>query len=134
MNPFLRNGLAVLLGIFIGAIINFAVIFLSSYIVTPPTGVDVTNVDSVKANIGLYKPIHFLFPFLAHALGTLAGAVMAIKISNSKKTKVGFIVALVFLYGGVSMVTQVPSPLWFSIFDLAVAYIPMAWIATKLMR
>ena len=134
MNPFLRNGLAVLLGIFIGAIINFAVIFLSSYIVTPPTGLDVTNVDSVKANIGLYKPIHFLFPFLAHALGTLVGAVMAIKISKSKKTKVGYIVALVFLYGGVSMVTQVPSPLWFSIFDLAVAYIPMAWIATKLMR
>mgnify|MGYP000960356942 CR=1 FL=1 len=96
MNPFLRNGLAVLLGVFIGAIINFAVIFLSSYIVTPPTGVDVTNVDSVKANIGLYKPIHFLFPFLAHALGTLAGAVMAIKISKSKsKSKIDFVAALI---------------------------------------
>ena len=91
---------------------------------------DVSNIESIKANIHLYKPIHFLFPFLAHSLGTFSGAVLAIKIS--KQTKIAYMVALVFLYGGISMVTQVPSPMWFAVLDLGIAYIPMAWLATKM--
>ena len=134
MHPFLKNGLAVLAGIIIGGLINFSIIIISNFIVPLPDSVDATSVESIKANIHLYKPIHFLFPFLAHALGTLSGAVLAIKISNDKMKKVAYVVALVFLYGGISMGTQIPSPLWFSILDLGVAYIPMAWLATKLTR
>ena len=110
MHPFLKSGLAVLAGIFVGGIANFGIIILSSSIIPPPDGVDVSNIESIKANIHLYKPIHFLFPFLAHSLGTFSGAVLAIKIS--KQTKIAYMVALVFLYGGISMVTQVPSPMW----------------------
>ena len=130
MRPFLKSGLAVLAGIFIGGIANFGIIILSSSIIPPPDGVDVSNIESIKANIHLYKPIHFLFPFLAHSLGTFSGAVLAIKIS--KQTKIAYMVALVFLYGGISMVTQVPSPMWFTVLDLGLAYIPMAWLATKM--
>ena len=130
MHPFLKSGLAVLAGIFVGGIVNFGIIILSSSIIPPPDGVDVSNIESIKANIHLYKPIHFLFPFLAHSLGTFSGAVLAIKIS--KQTKIAYVVALVFLYGGISMVTQVPSPMWFTVLDLGLAYIPMAWLATKM--
>lgn len=130
MHPFLKSGLAVLAGIFVGGIVNFGIIMLSSFIIPPPDGVDVSNIESIKANIHLYKPIHFLFPFLAHTLGTLSGAVLAIKIS--KQTKIAYMVALVFLYGGISMVTQVPGPMWFTVLDLGIAYIPMAWLATKM--
>ena len=130
MHPFLKSGLAVLAGIFFGGIVNFGIVILSSSIIPPPYGVDVSNIESIKANIHLYKPIHFLFPFLAHAIGTLSGAVLAIKIS--KQTKIAYMVALVFLYGGISMVTQVPSPMWFTVLDLGLAYIPMAWLATKM--
>lgn len=130
MHPFLKSGLAVLAGIFVGGIANFGIIILSSSIIPPPDGVDVSNIESIKANIHLYKPIHFLFPFLAHSLGTFSGAVLAIKIS--KQTKIAYMVALVFLYGGISMVTQVHSPMWFTVLDLGLAYIPMAWLATKM--
>ena len=130
MHPYLKSGLAVLAGIFVGGIANFGIIILSSSIIPPPDGVDVSNIESIKANIHLYKPIHFLFPFLAHSLGTFSGAVLAIKIS--KQTKIAYMVALVFLYGGISMVTQVPSPMWFTVLDLGIAYIPMAWLATKM--
>ena len=130
MHPFLKSGLAVLAGIFVGVIANFGIIILSSSIIPPPDGVDVSNIESIKANIHLYNPIHFLFPFLAHAIGTFSGAVLAIKIS--KQTKIAYMVALVFLYGGISMVTQVPSPMWFTVLDLGLAYIPMAWLATKM--
>ncbi|MGC6524789.1 MAG: hypothetical protein ACON30_00745 [Flavobacteriaceae bacterium] len=130
MHPFLKSGLAVLAGIFVGGIVNFGIIILSNFIIPPPDGVDVSNIESIKANIHLYKPIHFLFPFLAHTLGTLSGAVLAIKIS--KQTKIAYMVALVFLYGGISMVIQVPGPMWFTVLDLGIAYIPMAWLATKM--
>jgi|TARA_Y100000385_G_scaffold291737_1_gene371851 hypothetical protein len=130
MHPFIKSGLAVLAGIFVGGIVNFGIIILSSSIIPPPNGVDVSNIESIKTNIHLYKPIHFLFPFLAHALGTFSGAVLAIKIS--KQTKIAYMVALVFLYGGISMITQVPSPMWFTVLDLGLAYIPMAWLATKI--
>lgn len=130
MHPYLKSGLAVLAGIFVGGIVNFGIIILSSSIIPPPDGVDVSNIESIKANIHLYNPIHFLFPFLAHAIGTFSGAVLAIKIS--KQTKIAYMVALVFLYGGISMVTQVPSPMWFTVLDLGLAYIPMAWLATKM--
>ena len=130
MHPFLKSGLAVLAGIFVGGIANFLLNYYLSYLIPPPDGVDVSNIESIKANIHLYKPIHFLFPFLAHSLGTFSGAVLAIKIS--KQTKIAYMVALVFLYGGISMVTQVPSPMWFTVLDLGIAYIPMAWLATKM--
>ena len=130
MHPFIKTGLAVLAGIFVGGIVNFGIIILSSSIIPPPNGVDVSNIESIKTNIHLYKPIHFLFPFLAHALGTFSGAVLAIKIS--KQTKIEYMVALVFLYGGISMITQVSSPMWFTVLDLGLAYIPMAWLATKI--
>ena len=130
MHPFLKNGLAVLAGICVGGIVNFGIILISSSIVAPPEGVDVSSVESIKANIHLYKPIHFLFPFLAHAIGTLAGALLTIKLS--KNIKSAYVIALIFLYGGISMVTQVPGPLWFSVLDLGLAYIPMAWLATKM--
>ena len=63
MHPYLKSGLAVLAGIFVGGIANFGIIILSSSIIPPPDGVDVSNIESIKANIHLYKPIHFLFPF-----------------------------------------------------------------------
>lgn len=134
MHPFLKSGLAVLGGIFVGAVINFGIILMSGFVIPPPEVVDVTNVESIKANMHLYKPIHFLFPFLAHAVGTLVGAVLAVKISGNNQSKVGYIVAFVFLYGGISMATQVPGPLWFSVLDLGFAYIPMAWLGSKLLR
>jgi hypothetical protein len=42
------------------------------------------------------------------------------------------IVGVFFLIGGIMMVVQVPSPLWFSIVDLALAYIPMACIGGRI--
>ena len=47
---------------------------MSSSIISPPKGVDVTTMEGLKAYLHLFEPKHFIFPFLAHALGTFAGA------------------------------------------------------------
>ena len=72
-------------------------------------------------------PKHFIFPFLAHALGTFSGALITLFISKSREFYLAIIVSGVFLLGGVSMVVQLNAPLWFNALDLIGAYIPMGF-------
>jgi hypothetical protein len=78
----------------------------------------------------LMEPKHFVFPFLAHAIGTLAGAFLAARLSVSKMRS-AFIVGGFFLLGGIANTMMLPSPVWFSITDLVGAYLPMAWLGGK---
>jgi hypothetical protein len=36
-----------------------------------------------------------------------------------------------FLVGGVINIAMLPSPVWFSVTDLIVAYLPMAWLGGR---
>jgi len=132
MNPILKNVLAVIAGIIIGSIVNMGLINLSSIIIPLPPEVDSSNMESIKANMHLYQAKHFIMPFLAHALGTLVGALVATKIAASHKIKFALGIGLLFLSGGVMMVMELPSPMWFNVLDLALAYLPMAYLGWKL--
>jgi hypothetical protein len=46
--------------------------------------------------------------------------------------KFAMAIGILFLAGGITNVILLPSPLWFSILDIAIAYIPMAYLAVKL--
>jgi hypothetical protein len=126
----LRNVLAVLAGLFIGGGVNMALVTLSPSLIPPPAGVDVTNAESLKAAMHLFEPRHFIMPFLAHALGTLAGAVAAHLIAGSHSTKMAYLIGVVFLCGGVAASFMIPAPVWFIALDLLAAYLPMAWLAS----
>ena len=82
----------------------------------------------------LLAPRHFLMPFLAHALGTLAGALAAYLIAASYKAPMAYAIGAVFLCGGVAASFMIPAPAWFIAVDLSVAYVPMAWLAVTLMK
>lgn len=131
MNPILRNILAVVLGLFIGGAVNMFIILVSGYIVPPPTGANVTTLEGLEAAMPLMEPKHFLLPFLAHALGTLLGAFVAAKIAFSNKMRFSTVIGICFLVGGVMNIFMLPSPIWFTIVDLALAYIPMAYLGGK---
>jgi hypothetical protein len=132
MNPILKNILAVVAGAIIGSIINMAIITLSGSIIHPPAGADVTTMEGLKASMHLMEPKHFIFPFLAHALGALSGAFLASLIAATHKVTMGIIVGCLFLIGGIANVMMLPSPLWFTVLDLAGAYIPMGYLGGKL--
>ena len=131
MSPILKNILAVIAGIVAGSIVNMGLITVSSSIIPPPAGVDITNAEGLKAALPLFEPKHFLFPFLAHALGTLAGAFVAAKIAAGHKFTMAIVVGLFFLMGGIANILMLPSPLWFTVVDLGLAYLPMAWLGWK---
>ncbi len=132
MNPIIRNVLAVIAGLVVGSVVNMGIIAISSSIIPPPEGADVTTMDGLKASMHLFQPRHFIFPFLAHALGTLAGAIIAGLIAASHKMKFALSIGLFFMIGGIINVFMLPSPLWFTLVDLVGAYIPMGWIAGKI--
>lgn len=128
MHPIFKNILAVLAGIVGGSAINMGLIMVSGSIIPPPEGVDPTNMESLKASMHLFEAKHFIFPFLAHALGTLGGAFLAALIAVNHKMKFATAIGVFFLIGGIANTFMLPSPIWFTILDLVAAYIPMAWL------
>lgn len=132
MNPIIKNILAIITGIIIGSIVNMGIIMISGSIIPPPNGADVTTTEGLKASMHLFEPKHFIFPFLAHAIGTFVGAFLAALIAASHKMRLALAIGIVFLTGGIMSVFMLPSPTWFTVVDLVGAYIPMAYIAGKL--
>lgn len=134
MNPTIKNILAVVVGIALGGGINMLIVTYGGAIIPPPEGVDPSDVESIKANMHLYEDKHFVVPFLAHAIGTLVGAVAAFLLAATRKTLCAYIIGVVFLIGGIAVNMMIPGPVWFIALDLLVAYIPMAWLGAKIGR
>jgi hypothetical protein len=124
----LKLTLAVIAGILIGGSVNMGIIMLGGYIVPPPPGVDASNPESIAASIHLYEAKHLVTPLLAHAIGTLVGALIAYLIAPRLKILMAFIIGGFFLLGGISVSFMIPAPWWFIVIDLLAAYIPMAWL------
>jgi len=132
MNPILRNILAVIAGFIVGSIVNMCIIMVSGSIIPPPEGADVTTTEGLKAAMHLFEPKHFLMPFLAHALGTLAGAFIAALIAANNKMIFALVIGIFFLAGGITAVYMLPAPAWFNATDLILAYLPMGYLGGKL--
>ncbi len=132
MPNLLRNMLALLAGIAIGGGVNMALVTLSPSLVPPPAGVDVTSAESLGRAMHLFQPRHFIMPFLAHALGTLAGALAAYLIAASYRAQIALAIGAVFLCGGVAASFMIPAPAWFIALDLLAAYLPMAWLGIRI--
>ena len=117
----IRNILAIITGVLIGMIVNMGLIILGGNLIPISENFDPMN----ATNWGL---INFIFPFLAHALGTFSGAYIAAKIATSYQFLLAMSIGVFFLIGGVTMVFILPAPVWFICTDLLVAYIPMGWL------
>ncbi len=129
MKNIFLNILAVVTGALIGSVVNMGIIQIQGFFIPLPEGFDINNfAESIK----LLEPRHFLMPFIAHALGTFIGSLIAALISQNKKFVMALIVGFLFLFGGITTIFMYGGPIWFSIADLILAYIPMAWLGYKL--
>ncbi len=129
MNPIIRNILAVIVGLVVGSVVNMSLIMVSGSIIPPPEGADLTTVEGLKASMHLFEPKHFVFPFLAHALGTFVGAFLAALIAANRKMIFAMVISVFFLVGGIANVMMLPAPMWFNMLDLVGAYLPMGYVA-----
>ncbi|WP_291965521.1 hypothetical protein [Maribacter sp.] len=132
MNPVVKNILAVVAGVVVGSIVNMGIIMISGSIIPPPEGGDITTMVGLKATMHLFEPKHFIFPFLAHALGTLVGAFVATRIAATRKMLMALVIGLFFLIGGTANIAMLGGPMWFTALDIIVAYMPMAYVGYML--
>lgn len=134
MNNMTRNIIAVLVGILVGGAVNMGLVNIGPSIIPLPTGADVTTIEGLKQSMQLFEPKNFVFPFLAHALGTLVGALVAAKLAASYPMRLALVIGGFFLLGGIMMVKMAGGPTWFIAADLILAYIPMAYLGGLLAR
>jgi hypothetical protein len=128
----LKLAVAVLVGLLCGSVVNMGIVNLGPMLIPLPAGVDMTTVEGVAAAMPHLAPKHFLAPFLAHAFGTLVGALLAALIASTRRAVVAYAVGVFFLAGGIAASTMIPAPTWFIALDLLAAYIPMAWIGLRI--
>ena len=125
MKQLFRNIIFLILGIVLGSIVNMGLIVTGGYIFPFPDNANLMNATD-------WKIIYFLFPFLAHSIGTLSGAFVASKLSKKYHIIIPVIVGLYFLSGGIYMVMILPAPIWFICLDLIICYIPMCLLGWSL--
>lgn len=128
MNPTLRNILAVVLGAIACLLFNGLLLGLMMKAIPPPEGFD----PNVMSTYVLLHNRHFLSPFVAHAVPSLIGGLIAALIAADRKMTFGLTVGGLHLLGGIAAAFMIPAPTWFVVLDLVVAYLPMAWIGARL--
>jgi hypothetical protein len=131
MKPIFKNILAVILGWLGGSVINMSLIN-AGYKFFPIAGIDPNDMDALAAVMPTLGFKYFIFPFLAHALGTLFGAAIAGIIAANHKMRISLGIGVLFLLGGIMVNYMLPGPIWFAVADIVFAYIPMAWLGGKI--
>ena len=127
MKKILTNIGIIILGIIIGMILNMGLIILGGIIFTPTE-----NIESMNAINRDLK--YFIFPFLAHSIGTFSGAFIVSKLSKKSNIIMPLIIGFYFLAGGIYMVTILPAPTWSVPSDVILGYIPMALLGWKITK
>jgi hypothetical protein len=132
MKTVFRGILAIVAGLVVGGCVNMGLVVFGPHVIPPPAGVNVSDAASIRASIHLFEPKHFVFPFFAHALGTLAGAIVASVVAARHRRVYAYVVGVAYLAGGIAAANMIPAPRWFLCLDLGVAYLPMAWLGAWL--
>ncbi len=131
MKPLIKNILAVVLGWLGGSIINMGLIKIG-HVLIPIEGVDPNDMNAMAEALPTLGFKYFIFPFLAHALGTLIGAMIAGLMAANHKMRFALGIGVLFLIGGIIVNYMLPGATWFAVTDILLAYIPMAWIGGKI--
>lgn len=131
MNNVFRNIIAIIVGIIVGSGVNMALVMMGPAVVAPPAGVNMADAASLSSSAHLLEPRHFLFPFLAHALGAFTGAAVAFLLAASHRHAIALGLGAFFLLGGIAASMMIPAPAWFIIGDLLFGYLPPAWLGAR---
>jgi hypothetical protein len=131
-NFILKDTLLFVAALVLGMSVNMGLIYAGMYLIPLPAGVDVTTREGLQAALPLMGVEHFISPFLAHALGTLVGAYAVTRWVSTRKQRRAYMIGAIFFIGGLMNIIGMPSPIWFSIADLSLAYFPMAWLGSRI--
>ena len=125
MKTIFKNILVLLGGCVFGSVVNMGLIIAGNQLIPMADGMNPMDAT-------MWEIKFFIFPFIAHAIGTLSGAFIVARYTASHHMILAISIGVFFLLGGISMVFIMPAPVWFIVADLSLAYIPMGWYGWKL--
>jgi hypothetical protein len=128
----IRNIIVIVLGVFVAGFVNTLIIENGHHLMTVPEGFTFSDPENLKNGLVDLAPKFFIIPFLAHAVGTFIGALIAALLGSGNKKRNAYAISIAFMVGGIIMVYTLEAPLWFEITDLALAYLPMGFLAGKI--
>ena len=127
MKQILKNIGIVIFGLIIGMIVNMALIILGGIVFVPSE-----NFEPMNALDWDLK--YFIFPFLAHGIGTFSGSLTVSKLSKRSNIVLPLFIGIYFLAGGIYMASLLPAPAWFVYLDIIICYIPMALLGWEISK
>lgn len=131
MKPIFKHIISILAGWIGGSIINMSLIQLG-HSFYPIKGIGQNDMTALAAVMPTLEFHYFIFPFLAHSIGTFIGAFIAGLLAVKNKMAFSLSIGGLFLLAGIIVNIILPGPLWFTISDILIAYIPMAWLGGTL--
>ncbi|MFM7731625.1 MAG: hypothetical protein ACKO6L_11340 [Flavobacteriales bacterium] len=131
MKYFLRF-VFIVIATFIGGLVNLGLVYFGYAIVPLPEGFDMNDENQFALAVSQFQPINYLFPFLAHFMGSLVASYIATRALGTKTAWV--LPSGLFLIGGMQMIQRVPSPMWFNAVDLGLAYFPAGYMGYLMAR
>jgi len=126
MKLLFRNIIALFFGVLIGIIISMGITMLGWKIFSFP--------ENINPIIDIMPSKYYLFPFLAHLIGTFSGSFLGSRISKDYNLTVSLLVGIWFLILGIYAILILPTPIWFIIIDITLCYIPMAYLAWMIQK
>ena len=78
----MKSILLSIVGLILGAVSNGILVQVGTKLIAAPAGHDFSTEAGLKAGMAAMEPKHFLFPFLAHAIGTFVGAFFVSKMNK----------------------------------------------------
>ena len=128
----------VILGIIFGMIVMMG-LHAASWLVYPvPDDVsmfsqDPENLEKMRAWMNSLPAGAFLLATLAHGLGAMSGAAVAMLVSGRRALWPAIVIGGFFTVGGIMNLSSIPHPSWFPFVDLPI-YLLLALVAGVLLK
>lgn len=121
MNTILKDILAVLAGVFLGAITVMGIQVLGHALYPLPEAIDPENVNSIAAHMNEISLGAMLFVLLAWFVGAGAGVLLSIKAAPVRKKMSGGLVGFIQWLMALQTLNMLPHPKWMTVAGLLAA-------------
>ena len=130
--------LGVILGAIAGMVFMMSLHMASCLVYPPPEGLNLMSQDPEQVErmtewFGTLPAGAFVLALLAHGLGCMAGAMVAMLVSGRRTLWPALVVGAFFTVGGILNLASIPHPSWFPYADLPI-YLVLALVAGLLLR
>jgi len=127
----IRKIAAVVIGAFVAIALIAGVEYLSHQFYPPPSGIDITDPEALKAYADLVPIGALLFVGAAWMIGTFGGGMLATFIAKEAATTNCAIIGGLVLAGTIMTLISIPHPVWFSIASI-VAIVATTFVTSKI--